>query len=354
MVLGLLLLEASVRFLLFSDSSVASRLGGSFRGAWGYATWDTDEYWKLRAILEPGLRIETESQFDPLLGWRSSEILPETYAHREASRAEGRTPVLLYGDSFARCTTEPGDCFCGLLERSDLASTHFLLNYGVGGYGVDQILLLLEASIDPYVARNPVVIVGILVDDDLDRSLLSIRDAPKPRLELGEGGLVRPPPLRPEVDVWLEEHPIGIVSYAWRRIVVGSRLLPHGLRSWLIGEQRRRTELQRLDRAILAAIRDTLESRDVEYFVLVFHGHGSLTGPIGWREQFLLAALADLGMPYVLSRRALVEDAEASGRSLHDYFEWKAARKGHYNAAGNAVVFRCIERGLGGEYDGPP
>ena len=59
----------------------------------------------------------------------------------------------------------------------------------------DQVLLLMQDSIDHYAEDDPVVVFGIVLDSDLERSVLGFRAWPKPRLRLTGGDLVGPEPV---------------------------------------------------------------------------------------------------------------------------------------------------------------
>ena len=105
--------------------------------------------------------------------------------------------MLLFGDSFCECATPPEECWQGLLERSPLGPRFALVNYGTGGYGLDQVLLLARRVLDRWRGRDPLVVVGILVDDDLDRDALALRNFPKPRFRLADGVPQQGPAMTP-------------------------------------------------------------------------------------------------------------------------------------------------------------
>ena len=78
-------------------------------------------------------------------------------------------------------------CFEEILNGDpEFSRENYLLNYGVAGYGVDQIYLLFEQSLELY--RRPLVVVSLL-RTDLDRTILSDQ---KPHFEPHEGKLVLP------------------------------------------------------------------------------------------------------------------------------------------------------------------
>jgi hypothetical protein len=343
-----LLFEGALRFLLFVDADWCAGLARRYRNELYYAdAYSEDEAWVLRAGFHPEQAAREHPQFDERLGWTSEAIEPGTLRHADEPGPAGERLVLLYGDSFARCLTGRADAWEGLLERSALGPTHHLLNYGVGGYGLDQIWLLLDATIERHAARKPLVIVGILVDDDLDRTALALRNFPKPRYELVDGELVLHPPHARTPTEFAAAHPPGIRSYAWRHFL--HFCLPTRARWALSGEEARREEKRRLCRALLERIQRRLTELQLEHFVLLFHAEKSMAtdGPYSWQEPFLYATLRELGLSFVSAKRALREDIALTGLAPEAYLPLER----HHDARGNAVVFRAFERGFAGEFE---
>ncbi len=342
--------ELAVRFLLFSGAGAAVPLSDRFRAAWRYADADTDEYWALDARLHPPVPGARPQHADPQLGWTCWAVEPRTYAHQGEAALAGRRPVLLFGDSFARCATPPADCFDGLLARSPLAADHALLNYGVGGYGLGQSYLLLRCALERHEERDPLVVLSVLVDDDLERMLVSMRQWPKPRPRLAANGeLVFDPPHPGGLDGWLDDHPIGGTSFALRRVIYGSRAVPAAWRERVTGRPERNDEKRALARAMFADFANELRERGLDGFVVLFHGIPALSAPDGvWQEHFLADLLTELGLRYVSSRVAIEADRARTGRPTGAYFG-AGDGGGHYNALGNEVVFGAIERAVGGD-----
>lgn len=347
---GLVGTEVLMRALIWSDND----FGRPLRRAWRYAGKNEDDYWKLAYLFgELGPR-SANNRYDSLLGWTNDLVEPETREHVAAARVGDRRPVLLYGDSFAQCLTEPPDSFQAIFARSSWSETHWLLNYGVGGFGLDQIYLMLRETLPDWRDRDPVVLVGVMVDDDMDRSLLSIRGWPKPRLVAGENGLeLEESPVPPDKDTLLERHPVSVRSYLWKALVQGSSLLPGAWKEVLSGARARRRALQDANRPILAAIDELLRVHDVEAFFVVFHGESLLRREWGEeRHEFLVRELQALGRPFVSSRRVIDADRASSGREVEDYFLHEGIGRGHYDALGNEVVFQAFVNGLEGRFDG--
>ena len=344
--LAFLGLELGLRCALFaSDAPVLWRL----RRPRDYADARYEElHWRLRRRVGgvPAVR----PQLHPRLGWVSALLNVRTLDHVDRRHLGGRRPVLLYGDSYARCTTPAGECFGALLEAAPLGRELALLNHGVRGYGLDQTWLLLDATLDRHVDERPLVLVGVFVDDDLDRCLFELREWPKPRLAVADGRIVGPTGALPTPEEAFAGE-LGVASYAWRRLL-HSPVFPSGLRERWIGVGARRRELEGLVPRIVDAVVDRLEAAGVPFAFVLFHGEEALerltAAEPDWRHELLSESLARRGAPYVSTRELLLADAEESGRTTADYFGREGAARGHYDALGNRVAFGGIERALEG------
>lgn len=102
----------------------------------------------------------------------------------------GQLRIAVFGDSFT-FGEDVGDeeTFAYQVERLLTASgtAAEVLNFGVHGYGHDQMLLYLRETLPLY--QPDVVLVGYVSDDSL-RNLTTFRDYAKPRFRLREGKLL--------------------------------------------------------------------------------------------------------------------------------------------------------------------
>ena len=357
LLLGLVLvvpiLELGIRFLVLGDSGVARRLGAGLRRAENFADPRTDEdYWKLQYLFLDPQEQGPANHPDPVCGWTGYAVRDGTYEHLYAKELRGRRPVLLYGDSFAACNTEPDQCFQGILERSDLADRYVLVNYGVGGYGVDQIHLLIRQSIELWRGKDPIVVVSFLVDDDFNRNVLPFRCWPKPRFRIEKGELVPPGPVETDPDAWLEAHPPSIGSYLLRHLAHRRGLLPKRIQERLQPRFDDQAERKALGRALLEAIDADLRSRGIEYFLLAFHGEAGLdeTPDTRWSERLVEETARDLRVPLMTTRPYLLAAAEGDRARARRFFGGAPKLVGHYNTMGNLVAFEALRAGLEGRF----
>lgn len=277
---------------------------------------------------------------DERLGWVRGDVHAPNYDHDDRARVAGRRPVLLYGDSYAQGNTAAVDCFQQQFELHPLGETHRILNYGVGGYGLDQAYLLMRASLDAWSTERPLVLIGILVNDDLDRALLSMRDAPKPRLTLRDGQLVVP---TEPVATWqerLERWPF-VASYSWL-------WLRHKLGA--VESETRRDETRRMATALLEAFERELGSRAIPHAYVLFHAHSATLDPaiLGWRDGFLRAELERLGATFVVARDDLLAATHGESGAVAECFGTEGALRGHYTARGNELALRTLARAIAG------
>ncbi|MEM7305685.1 MAG: hypothetical protein AAF682_03390 [Planctomycetota bacterium] len=343
-----MLTELAFRALLFRDVPGLSRVAARLRQPGNFYERTDPGYWLASAHFRALRREPPDEGLHPTLGWISRVVDRETFAHDAESLLLDRRPVLLFGDSFAQCTTAQKDCWEGQLQRSELRRSHLLLNYGVGGYGLGQIYLLLRNALPRFAGRDPIVVVGIYVDDDLDRAVLPLRGRPKPRFEVRDGRLVEPDPLPAGIGPYLSENPLKAPSWVWRYLLHGTGLLPA---RWRDDGGAHRREVEELTRALLEALRADLTDSGHEWFVLLLHGQvaSSERRDRVWQHAFLTETLKELGIPYVSSRDALDRHRDATGTDPALYFGERGRQRGHYTPLGNEAVFEALLEGLKGD-----
>ena len=355
-VLGLVGGECALRWLLFGDSALARRLGAGLRHPEFFADGDSeDDHWKLELRFRGPLPQGTVAAPDPLLGWTADNLSGPARIHVRSSLVGSRRPVLLYGDSFAACVTDEAICFGGLLEESELGRTHALINYGMGGYGTDQIYLLARETIGQWDGQDPVAIGTLLVDSDFERAWLGYRSGPKPRLTVVDGELRGPEPFPLDVRRYFEERPIQIRSYLWRLFVVRQQFLPEDWGKALRGDVRQIEGKRELNRAILRAFVHLLKAHSSRAALILFHGRASLLNPDGyrWEEDLAREACAAEGVPLYSSRPYLLAAVGGSTADLDPlFFPDGEPGGGHYTELGNRATFEAVRQAIEGRTQG--
>ena len=353
---ALLLAEIGLRQVIFSQTPSVRSLAWRVRSEGNFTDeLVDDDFWKLRWLFRPAGQEQAYYPHHEVLGWTSGAFDPETFEHRDEGKLRGRRPVLLFGDSFAHCVTEFGTCWQDLLERSPLSDRFRLLNYGVRGYGFDQSVLLMSSVLARFAGQEPVVILSVMVDDDLDRSALTLRDWPKPHFSLTEdGGLKLDGPVPEGMDEVVSRNPPAIRSYLWRYLIWGSSWVPDTLAEPFRGRSARVAATQELNRRLIDRATGELEASGVDGFFLLFHAaRFAPEKEHAWQERFMIEELAARGAPMKLTRPLLSAAAWAADRTLESYYIPLGNDADHLNVGGNQVTFEAIERGLQGVFDDP-
>lgn len=306
------------RLLLFSNLESMQK----FRDPKLYAAYDSeDNYWKLYHLF--GGEYGPPANPHPELGW-VGRFSRDTFVHDNSAAVGARTPVLFYGDSFTECSTLPdkSQCFEGLFNNdSGFTQNHYLLNYGVGRYGLDQIFLLLRRSVPHY--KKPFVIVGIMTWD-LDRSAHSVRIGQKPFFSVEEEGLVlKGVPINPNSSEFFAQHPPEIWSYLLRLWAQGDGPL-WKIRRSVQGIDERYRRMANLNEAILLEIIRELRREDLPHLFVIFYPDWIYQDPPDWRELLIKKVLAGNDERYISTRELVADDSKRTGlnpQSQHYYSE---------------------------------
>lgn len=309
-----LVAEIVLRIILFSNIPLFDKL----RNPSHYADYfSEDDYWKLQYLF--GGEFSPPESPHPVLGWVGS-FSRDNFIHNKARGIGNRRPVLLYGDSFAACVV-PGACFQDILNYDGTFSEdNYLLNYGVGGYGVDQIFLLFKNSVNKY--NNPFVIISLMTHD-LDRSILSVRVGQKPYFRVEDGVLrLDEKPIDPDPDAFFSNNPPRIISYLYRKVLYG-KYLPEKLTSFLKRENYYKRKKIQVNEKIILEILKELRAKDLDYVFLIFHPHWpgeSAIDSSGWRNSFLKRLLDENNVPYIWSEKLIMYEVKANDISVDDLF----------------------------------
>ncbi|MEM7587277.1 MAG: hypothetical protein AAF560_28075, partial [Acidobacteriota bacterium] len=208
-----------------------------------------------------------------------------------------------------------------------------VVNYAVSGYGFDQIYLRFRETYRAY--DRPVILLGLMTLN-LDRSILQVRDAPKPYFVLKDDQLkLAGVPLPSDADAWHRRHPPQIVSYlgAWMRRRIQLAMGP-GAETEI---PYRQAAKKRLNRRILEAAVEEARVQNLPLIVVLFYPHWELEME-GWRERFLKRELERLQVPYLDTKSLLV--AALEDRSLEELYY--PAPNNHPNETGNRLIAEAL------------
>ena len=321
---------------------------------------------------------------DPLLGWRyrsgfarhrdtvSAQGLRTSRLYGQ-ERAEGTVRIAAFGDSFVYGTeVGNGEDWPAQLEAMEPRAE--VLNYGVGGYGLDQAYLRFAHEGDTF--EPDIVLVGFVLDDlrrlvNVYRRFMDDRELPlaKPRYLMDSAGalVLLPTPL-PDRGSYerLARNPREILRFGsrdqWYRktiyenplydrsavVRVGVTVWEHARDRYFNADRMLRgavanpdSEAFRLQVAMFDQFRSTAMRRGSRITILLFPDRKSLErARVGkpTMYQTLADTLAARGHSFMDLAEAFL--AEPEGTAVSTWF----TDGNHYSPAGNAVVAKWLAR----------
>jgi hypothetical protein len=220
-VINLNLLCWTLAIALPVSGEAAIRMGialkiGALRRPDLYADYASDDtYWFLQQKWNPRQPFVLPDHVHEVLGWSQrapTATNPLGLFDMTRLRLAATGPKLLFfGDSFVRGAADREFQLPEYLNArlEDLS----VADLGVGGYGLDQIYLMFEA-LRPQAAGSQ-ILVGILAEDDLDRTTLSVRTSQKPYFALSADGglLLRGVPIQRDQAAFFRRWSLPLHSY---------------------------------------------------------------------------------------------------------------------------------------------
>lgn len=343
--LGLLTAEGVLRFFLFSGTAFAAEHGQGFRQASLFTPGASDaDYWKLMYRFAPQAHKQATSNFDPELGWIKGAIDPTSYVHDDMADLGQRRPVLVYGASFASGVNSNTLSLEGLMRDSDRGERYALINYGVGGYGVDQMLLLYRKTIHLFNGLDPIVVFAPVVESDLDRAMVDFLSRPKPQFAWRRGQLHLDADLSSSSEEFLAEREVGISSFLWRYMLHGTDV-PRV--EWLLtkaGESSRRDRQRVLVAGILKAIDSEARTHAHDFCFLLFHAQEWIAAEDGtsWQERHLVKNLQALEHRWVDTRPQLLRLARDEPSGLAAAYFQAGPGRNHLSDLGVKACFQAL------------
>ena len=191
-------------------------------------------------------------------------------------------------------------CFEEILNKDEeFSEHHHLLNYGTGGYGVDQISLLMRNSAIHY--DRPFIVFSFLTMD-LDRAILKVRTGQKPYFERsGDSLALKGVPLYTDPDSFFVENPPQIWSYLWRKFLFSdANFFPENWNANFKQETQSIEKIKYVCELILRDAAEFLKNQHTDYMVLVFETEDQLIAKdheSNWRVKFINETFKKYNVP---------------------------------------------------------
>ena len=307
-----------------------------------------DAYWKLRARWDPAVRLPRNA--DPELGWvpQKSESNPlGVFEDTPSEVKRGPGTILFFGDSFVQ-GAPPAPMSLKIPQQLDrMLPSARVFNYGVSGYGVDQTYLRFRRAYPEF--DRPIILFGITTED-IDRTALSFRDAPKPYFTVENDRLVlQGVPIAADQEEWFRRQSPGITSYLWSFFTMQRKLRPALGNLYLI-EDDKTDRKQQVTAKIIEDLVGMASREGLQLVFVTFVALGDLRN-LTWRDTLLREQFAKRGARYVDTREVLGAQAMLESRGVEAFYY--PSPNGHPNERGNAVIAAAVARYLHAELGVP-
>lgn len=295
----------------------------------GYS--DDDDYWKLYYRFDGAFKPATPTEAHPVLGWSQTEIDKENPLGLEHDTLNNllssKLHVMFYGDSFVKGRSSPDYFICTYMTKH--LNNAVVVDLGVGGYGLDQIFLMFKLTYNK--VMKPYVLIGVLCDDDLDRSVLTVRMSQKPRFILKNGELsLTGVPIDIDQKRFFETHPVEIKSYFFRYLL---RNLLSGF-SCIRDHLSKINEKIQINTRIIEEIKRLSDNEGTPLEFVLFYAPRSLQR-VTWQEKFLKDKLNELQIPFIDTKTLLLNYAKENNIDTHYFYSFP---NGHHNDLGNQII----------------
>lgn len=318
--------------------AIAFNLGGLRNADLFYNSLSDDNYWKYRLIWSDYEETVMRT-LQPDFGWLppTSPTNPHGIVLSDAGNSKpidtSGPAVLFYGDSYVQALTPPADAIPQQMDL--LLPDENVYNLGVSGFGIGQIYLRLRQTSADF--EDPTLLFGML-SFDLDRTVLNVRSAPKPRVSFDEAGQlqVANTPFNQDVEAWMADHPPRTLSFLWALINRTTNLIQSANNGSAFGHETRVDEKIAVNGQIMDHAANFAAENNQPLIFVTFYSLSEFEND-SWRETFFdeMCKKHDC----INTQPALTAQAQAQNRPVSDFY---LADGLHLNAEGNKIVAQYI------------
>ena len=301
-----------------------------FKSPYLYADFFSDnDYWKFQYDWGEKFAETSPERIHPRLGWSQTYITEENPLGLEEETRKrmgsSNSKILFYGDSFVKGSSDK-EFQIPRYMNNHIKGTD-VVDLGVAGYGTDQIYLLFKETYQTF--THPIILVGILADDDLDRTVLSVRTSQKPYFVLDPTGnlQLKGIPIEKNQKTYFRNYHLSIKSYFYALLK----------QKFFQGDHKADLK-KRINAKLLELFKANAAQTKSRLVFVIFYGKPSLTKTI-WQEDFLKGKLNRLGVPYIDTKAILLRYAKENQIELSSFYK---VHDGHHNNLGNRVIAEDI------------
>ena len=295
--------------------------------------------------------------FDPIVGYTARPVTEDNPLGIIIDRKytvdefKGKRTMLFFGDSFIHGTAVDRIEYKIPQLLDNILDSTLVRNFGVKGYGLDQMYLRLRSVIDFF--DKPHIVFG-LIYPDLDRCLYEVRHAAKPYFEVaGDSLALKGVPISANYGEWLKRYPITIKSY----LIAGLQgLVRRALRSDLgvryffnfhpSETNQRRDEEKLIVRKLIEKIKTKCDTRGAPLTFVIFPDSENMIHE-GWYRKFLRQVFGELNIDYLDLTEPLRDYVKDNGLKWYNLY----GSGSHPDAQDNVMITEFIADYLIERYD---
>lgn len=337
------LLEYTLRICLFNSICDIPQLKKSSL----YTKNANDNFWLLEYHIGNRWTIEySDSPYEtrPFLGWDTKPNLKKNCIRTDENRAKiyetlfdnTSTKILFYGDSFTAGGHCSNNTIPSKLEKNIKID---VLNFGVGGYGFDQTFLKFNSTYNEF--KDNIILIGLLYDD-LDRSILKVRNNQKVYFELDTNGelFLKKTKIYSNPDIYFHENKPKITSYLFNLFYYsnfGNIFFHKFIKK---EETKREKNIKNINKLILKEIINIKKKENLTIYFVLFYDKSGVESE-NWRHIFFKRLLDENNITYFDTKNYLLNYSRKNNISVLDLY---LLEDGHHNDLGNTVIAKGISK----------
>ncbi len=352
-----ILLEVFLRICMFTPyCNIAS-----FNYASYYSNIDHTDYWYFKDYIfsnewkEGAINIEEQTNStvyrevsmepDALLGFKRKKNVgipcheTSNFGTRSVKNytSTGKK-ILFYGNSFTATASCSNNTITSKIEKKTNIDT---LNYGVGGYSMDQTYLLFKTTYSQFNSSENIILIGLL-ESDIDRMMLKARMTPKPYYTVKNNNLqlhtehIDEENIMSYFDAYKPRPKIYVLN-----LILGKLGIRDVWNSYL--DNKNKEKKKEITRLLLDEIAEIKEKDGLNIYMVLFYYFDPINpiDPGGWRRQFLISEFQKRNIDYIDLKECLTE------YNKRENIPFKAmSRSGHFTSQTNDVLAGCIVSGI--------
>ncbi len=331
LIVPLIIIEILIRLSIFTPYLPIKWL----KNPWRYASdLEDDDFWKLYYIFGGEFKPPASVRVHSLLGWsQGAADVSNPLGLKEDSLksfSSSKKQILFYGDSFVAGGVSSLDFEIPRYITKRLNNT-VVIDLGCGGYGLDQMYLLFKSTHAK--VHEPVIIFGIFVEDDLNRSILSVRTGQKPYYIVRNGKMIlRGIPIDSIPAHYFVANPPKIKSYLFNLVFRATI----GKTKW--GINKKKNDIILINTKIIESIDVLCKSKGYSLLFVLFHVEDGIVSGEYWQGKFLKRLLHSMNIKYVDTADSLRSYSRKYNVKFTDFYVNEGMKRGHHNELGNSII----------------